>query len=225
MPTLFWRKTDEPSHEETSDQHPFPVRDYRPDDEQIFRSKIPLSADISWRIALEGRIFVAADADQNDRVTGQTSFANTTPTFMLRNPTDSSVLALPFYYQLAQTGTVAGGDIAVETEIAHPDAYASAGTSERVRNLRIGMPNRPSNKGLLYSGATATAGYGIAVGHATLAPDVSPAEGVINIYEWQAPVGTILDPNTSLNVFTSAATTGPTWGWHFVWAEIPASWL
>ena len=68
-------------------------------------------------------------------------------------------------------------------------------------------------------------GLWLAVGHATLAPDVSPAEGVINIYEWQPPLGTILDPNTSLNVFTYAGTTGPTWGWLFCWAEMPVSWL
>ena len=184
-------------------------------------SKIPFTADISWRLALEGRIFIAADADQNDRVTGQTSFAQTTPTFLLHNPAASNVLVIPFYYQLAQTGTVAGGDIAVETELVYPSAYASGGTSERVRHARIGYIGSVTNKALLYSGATATAGYGIAAGHATLAADVSGAEGIINVYEWQSPTGVFLDPNCSLNVFTSAGTTGPTWGWHFVWAEVP----
>lgn len=188
-------------------------------------SKIPFSADISWRLALEGRIFIASDADQNDRVTGQTSFANTTPSFMLRNPAASNVICIPFYYQLAQTGSVAGGDISVETEIVYPNAYASGGTSERVRKARIGMIGGPANQCLLSTGATATAGFGISVGHVTLAADVSGAEGIINIYEWQAPTGVFLDPNTSLNVFTYAATTGPTWGWHFVWAEVPLEML
>ena len=186
---------------------------------------IPFSADISWRLAIEGRIFVAADADQNDRVTGQTSFANTTPTFLLDNPANSNVIAIPFYYQLAQTGSVAGGDIAVETELVYPSAYASGGTSERVRHLRIGYIGSVTNKCRLFSGATATAGYGIAAGHVTLAADVSGAEGIINIYEWQAPSGTFLDANTSLNVFSSAGTTGPTFGWHFCWAEMPVDWL
>lgn len=183
---------------------------------------VPYTADIAWRLALEGRVFIAGDGDQNDRVTGQTSFANTTPTFLLDNPGTSNVLVIPFYYQLAQTGAVAGGDIAVETEIVAPSAYSTGGTSERIRNARIGMGSgRPSPKCRLFSGATALAGYGIAVGHATLAADVSGAEGIINIYEWQCPTGVMLDPGTSLNVFTSASTTGPTWGWHFVWAEIP----
>lgn len=193
--------------------------------ETIFAAKIPLSADISWRLALEGRIYVAADADQNDRVTGQTSFAVTTPTFTLHNPASSGVLVLPFFYQLAQTGTVAGGDIGVDTEIIAPSSFTS-GTLERTRRLRIGYDNGVSgNKALLYSTVTAASSYGIAVGHATLGPDISPAEGVINIYEWQAPVGCILDPDSSMNVFTYAATTGPTWGWHFVWAELPLDWV
>ena len=163
---------------------------------------------------------MAADAgDQNDRVTGQTSFANTTPTFLLHNPKSSGVLCMPSYYQIAQTGTVAGGDISVETEIVTPSAYASAGTAEKTKRLRTSK-NTPARCSL-FSGATATAGYGDAIGHVTLGPDVSPAEGVINIYEWQAPVGLMLDPDSSLNIFTSAATTGPTWGWHFIWIEFP----
>ena len=191
---------------------------------------IGFTADISWRLAKEGRIFAAADADQNDAVTGQTSFANTTPTFMLSNPATavggSPVVCIPFYYQLNQMGSVAGGDIAVDTEIVFPDAYASSGTSEKVRKLRIAMQGlQPANKCLLRSTPTATAGYGLSLGHATLAPDVSPAEGMINVYEWRAPVGLMLDPGSSLNVFTYAASTGPTWGWTFVWAEVPIEWL
>lgn len=223
MAQIWFRNSDETGHDPVSDLHPLPVQAYG--HPVVFRSKVPLTADFAWQLALDGCVFVAADGDQDDRVTGQTSFANTTPTFLLHNPANSTAIALPFYYHLAQTGTVAGGDIRVETEIVHPSAYASGGTLERVRNLRIGMASRPTNKCQLYSNPTATAGYGIAVGHVTLGPDVSPAEGAVNIYEWRAPVGMILDPNTSLNVFTYAATTAPTWGWHFVWAEMPLEML
>ena len=192
--------------------------------ETIFASKVALTADISWRLALEGRIYIASDADQNDRVTGQTSFANTTPTFCLHNPSNSDVVCVPFYYQLAQTGTVAGGDIAVETEGRSPSAFSS-GTLEGSSNAAFGLTGAPAAKCLLYSTVTATSGYGRAVGSTTLGPDVSPAEGVINIYEWQAPTGLFLWPNASLQVYTSAGTTGPTWSWHFVWAELPKVWL
>lgn len=252
MTVPYW-KTAEPANTDTAhpgaqpvnEQHALPIQIYlRPDGSQeyqlasisnplptlpqgpnLFYNKVPISADVSWQIALSGYVFVAADADQNDRVTGQTSFANTTPTFLLRNPSTSIALVIPFYYQLAQTGTVAGGDIAVETEIIYPDAYASGGTSEKITRLRPGMASGPLNHWTLNTGATATAGYGSAIGHVTLAADVSGAEGIINIYEWQAPSGVILDPQVSLNVFTSAATTGPTWGYHFVAAEFLLAWL
>lgn len=183
--------------------------------------------DFSWVLAAQGRIYAASDADQNDRVTGQTSFVNTTPTFLLNNPSTSGVILIPFYYQLTQTGTVAGGDISVETEVRSPTAYSSGGTAEGKSSLFFGQGNvtgaapAVTATGVLYSGATAGAGAGRQLGHATLAPDVSPAEGVINIYQWNAPTGLFLGPNSSLNVYTYAASTGPTWGWVFVWAEIP----
>ena len=160
-----------------------------------------LAADITWALALAGKNFVAGDGDQNDRVTGQTSFANTTPTFLLHNPAGSGVFCMAPFFHLNQTGTVAGGDIAVEVELITPSAYASGGTSERVRSLNTSR-FVSSNQCLLYSGATATAGYGIALDSVTLAADVSPAEGVINIYEYSAPAGLVMAPGSSLNIFT-----------------------
>ena len=224
---LFWKPDGSEEYQEVSAGAPYPVQVFGP---SLFKSRVPISADVAWVLALEGRVYVGADGDQNDRVTGQTSFVNTTPSFMLRNPILATspdapqVLVLPYYYQLAQTGSVAGADIGVDTEIVSPDAFSS-GTAEQVKPLRIGMASAPKNRGLLFSTVTAVAGYGSALGHVTLGPDISPAEGVINIYEWQAPVGCILDTNTSLNVFTYASTTGPTWGWHYVWAEVPAAWF
>lgn len=185
-----------------------------------------MSYDYSWELALGGRIYVASDADQNDRVTGQTSFANTTPTFLLHNPSTSTVVCLPHRFWIAQTGTVAGGDIGVDIECRSPSAYSSSGTSEGVSSLffgqsNAGISNAVTNQCLLYTGATASSGQGRAMGHYTLGPDVSPAEGVINVLEWPAPFGLILGPNASLGVYTYASSTGPTWGWFFEWTEIP----
>ncbi len=182
----------------------------------------PLTADISWALAFGGRNFIAGDGDQNDRVTGQTSFANTTPTFMFHNPSASGVYLIAPFLHINQTGTVAGGDIAVEVELVTPSAYASSGTSEKVRSAntsRFAQFNGCS----LFSNPTATAGYGIACDSVTLAADVSPAEGIINIYEYQGPAGMVLAPNSSLNIFTSAGTTGPTWAWHAEWWEVPVN--
>ena len=181
----------------------------------------PLAADIGWVLAFGGRNFIAGDGDQNDRVTGQTSFANTTPTFLFHNPVGSRVYLIGPFIHLNQTGTVGGGDISVEVELVAPSAYASGGTSEKVRSANTSKWGLLQNQCLLYSGPTATAGYGIAIDSVTLAPDISPAEGIINIYEYQGPAGMVLAPGSSLNIFTSAGTTGPTWAWHAEWWEIP----
>ena len=102
-----------------------------------------LSYDVAWVLAAGGRVYIASDADQNDRVTGQTSFANTTPTFLLNNPSTSTVVCIPFYYQLTQTGTVAGGAISIETEARSATAYASGGTSEGVSSAFFGVGAAP----------------------------------------------------------------------------------
>jgi hypothetical protein len=223
MSTIYYKKDGGLHVEPVSEANPFPVQQFQGADQSFFKMKLPLQ--VGWEAALifGGYAFVASDADQNDRVTGQTSFANTTPTFLLRNPPGSDRLIFPPYYHLNQTGSVAGGDIAVETEV-DIDRFTS-GTAEQVRNQRFGMAGKPTNKGTLSSTVTAVAGYGAAVGSVTLAPDVSAAEGVINIYEWSNPGGVLLDPATCLKVFTSAASTAPTWAWHFPWYEIPLAWL
>ena len=225
MSKLYHRKQDGIRDEPVSEENPLPVQQFYDPDGAFGRRKFPLQADWGTALIFGGFAFLAGDADQNDAVTGQTSFASTTPTFMLRNPAGSNTVLFPPYYNLVQSGSVAGGDITVVTEV-DVDVYSSAGTSERVKNQRYGMAGKPTNNGLLYSGATAIASYGITTGTpATLAPDVSPAEGVINVFEWPNPGGVLLDPATCLKVFTYAASTGPTWLWGFPWFEIPQSWL
>ena len=184
-----------------------------------------MAGDLAHRIAVEGRKFYASDADQNDLVTGQTSFANTTPTFLLRNPITSPVVIIPLFYALNQTGTVAGGAVNVITEL-DVDKYASGGTSETVMCARPRMKGNHNNYGELYSGATATAGYGVRLAGITSGEDVSPAEGALQEYLWTpTSVMDVLDPGTCLKVFTYAGTTGPTWWWTFCWAEVPPEWL
>jgi hypothetical protein len=225
MSTIYYKKDGDPHLEPVSEGNPFPVQQFYEPTQSFGARKFPLNADWGTALIFGGYAFLAGDADQNDVVTGQTSFASTTPTFMLRNPAGSDKVIFPPYFNLTQSGSVAGGDITIVTEVDY-DAYSTGGTSERVKNQRYGMAGKPTNKGLLYSGATATAGYGIVTGTpATLAPDVSPAEGVINIYEWSNPGGVLLDPGTCLKSFTYAASTGPTWLWGFPWFEIPLSWL
>lgn len=172
-------------------------------------------------LSSQGRVFYASDADQNDVVIGQTSFANTTPTFLLSVPANTT--AIPMMMSLSQTGTVAGADIDVLMEFDDVDRWASGGTTETKLASRT---DNPLGGGLctLRTGATASSGYGLRVAGWHVAADVSPAEGVINEIFW-TPTGALdfLVGPASWAIYTYAGTTGPTWLWTFKWAELPTS--
>lgn len=176
------------------------------------------------RAALRGQVFYASDADQNDVVTGQTSFANTTPTFALVNPVNSGVLVIPLMMSLVQSGTVAGGDIDILVELDNIPTRFTSGTAEASKQSRTRSEFQQPAKATLYSTVTAAAGYGVNVYRQRLGPDISPAEAAVQEVFW-APTGALdaIDPGGSLLVHTYAGTTGPTWLWSFKWAEIPIS--
>ena len=174
----------------------------------------PVSVDEMWWLAKQGRLFISSDADQNDVVTGQTSFADTTPTFLLDVP--RSVTAVPLFLNLSQTGTVAGGDIQIITEIDKIKRYSTGGTAEKVFTpSKIGTPSCR-----FYSGATALAGYGIRLMGVTTGADVSPAEGAIQGPFWPPEMPYLLEGPATFLVYIYAATTGPTVFWSFGWAEL-----
>lgn len=182
-----------------------------------------LLSDYLLNLAFQGRIFIASDADQNDVVTGQTSFANTTPTFLLNVP--SGTTAIPLFVKLAQAGSVAGAAIDIIVEIDDIAAYASGGTSETVLCARTDNP--VGNRCSLYTGATATAGYGVNLEYVfQMIQDVLP--GLTDAYQWhqflwKPDVPIFLVGPASLKVFTYAGTTGPSWAWSIGWGEVPSS--
>ena len=178
-------------------------------------------ADISL-LAAHGQVFYASDADQNDLVTGQTSFAATTPTFIIDVPSGTTVI--PLMVSLNQTGTVAGAKIDVIIEIDNADRYSAGGTEETVLCSRTDIT--AANLAKLYSGATANAGYGVRLQGLSIGQDVEPAEGALQEYLWVPTSGVdfLVGPAAFL-VYTYAATTGPTWFWTIKWAEIPSSFL
>lgn len=181
--------------------------------------------DLLWRLAADGRLFVASDADQNDFVTGQTSFAATTPTFLLQVP--SNVIAVPIFVNLSQTGSVAGGAVDVLIELDDADRYSSGGTAETMFNPNkfaggaLTSPTARTPACTLYSGATASAGYGVRVWGATVGQDVSPAEGAVPGPFWKAEMPYFLSGPAAFLIYTYAGTTGPTWAWSIGWAELP----
>ena len=179
--------------------------------------------DLGLLLSSQGRIFTASDADQNDTVTGQTSFATTTPTFMIDVPSGTTIV--PLLVSLGQTGTVAGDAITVIIELDNADRYNTGGTAETVFNNKT-AGGVFTNACSVYSGATATDAYGVRTFGVTVAQDVAPAEGISNEVLW-TPTSTpefLVGPAAFL-VYTYAGTTGPTWFWTIKWAEIPTSWF
>lgn len=186
---------------------------------------VSISADMLWKLSASGKVFVASDADQDDAVTGQTSFVATTPTFLLDVPL--GIVAIPLFFNLSQAGTVAGGDIQVIVEIASGKRYASGGTNKTAARAD-GAPGAFSanTKALngplcrLFSNPTGAAGYGVTPFRVRLAPDISPAEGAVQGPFWTPEVPYFLNGPSSLLIYTYAATTGPTWLWGMGWAEL-----
>ena len=180
-------------------------------------------------LASIGRVFYTADADQNDGVVGQTSFADTTPTFLIDVPLGQTVI--PLMVNLFQVGTVAGGAISVIVEIDNADRYNTGGTSETTLcSLTTGGDlggTLPTGLGV-YSNPTANAGYGVRIDSALMAQDTDPAvtESAQRRYLWtpQAGLDYIVGPGAFV-VYTYAATTGPTWWWNLKFAVIPSDWV
>lgn len=167
-------------------------------------------------LAARGQMFNASAAAQDTTITGQTSFATTTPTFLLDVPTDT--IAIPAYMSLNQAGAVAGGAISVLMEADNAARRSSGGTAATVLNK---LTNGGSALSTLYTGATATDAYGVRIMGLVTGQDVSPAEGVITEIVWTPTSGIelLVGPAAWL-IYTFAGTTGPTWLWSFSWAEI-----
>ncbi len=215
MSELRVRRRPEDRFEPVSDFNPIPVALVEQSTGAPTFRGVPYSADYLWRLATEQKLYLATDADQNDMVTGQTSFAATTPTFLLDVPQGKT--ALPLFLNLSQSGTVAGADITVIIELAKVKRYASGGTAESIVNPST-LPTAADSGCSFYSGATASGAYGATVFRAGLAPDVSPAEGAVQGPFWKPELPYLLHGPATLLVFTYAGTTGPTWLWNFGFA-------
>ena len=187
-----------------------------------------LLTDYLQNLAFQGRLFFASDADENDTVTGATSYAATTPLFILDVP--SGTTCIPLLVNLRQAGTVAGGlittTIAIETTKVR---YSSGGTAET--NIIATRTDKPlSPRCTLYSLPTAAAaGTACAIFHDIVAPDVAPASADAARFtvDWPAPghpyVPLFLVGPASFLVFSYAATTGPSYQWALAFGEIPSS--
>lgn len=192
------------------------------------RTGAVFTAEYLWNLAYQGRIYVASDADENDTITGGTSFAATTPTLLLDVPAGTT--AVPLGLNLRQVGTVAGGTISIALAVETTKIrYSSGGTSET--NIIATRTDKPvKERCTLYSTSgsaitAAAAGTAVALYHDVLAEDVAPvsADAARFTVDWAADSPWLLVGPAAFLVFTYAATTGPTWRWVVKWAELPSS--
>lgn len=181
-------------------------------------------ADISL-LALYGQVFYASASAANTTVTGQTSFAATTPTFLIDVPSGTTLI--PLMYAANQTGSVAGGDVNTVVAIDSVVRYSSGGTAlTHVLGSRTTGANTPASTVYTNPTAAAAGSKEVRLMGLTQGADVSPAEGAIQEVLWvpQGGIDYLVGPAAFL-VYTWAGTTGPTWYYTLKFAEIPSGWL
>lgn len=177
-------------------------------------------SDLIWKFAAKGNLFISSDADDNDLVTaGQTSYAATTPTWVVDVPLGRTVI--PLFVNLSQSGSVAGGAVDVIISIDRDNTRrSSGGTVEKVYGVRKG---RSTPVAVYSTNPTASSGYGIRVWAATIGQDVSPAEGAVPGPFWRPEIPLELEGPASLLIYTYAASTAPTWYWSIGFGEFLTS--
>lgn len=194
------------------------------------RAGAVFTQDHIWQLSQAGRLVIASDADENDRITGATSFAATTPTLLLDVPSGSA--AIPVWLDLVQAGTVAGDfiEVAVSLDVGAV-RYSSGGTAETKRYIRTDLGFASSC--LVYSAPTAAAANtAVAVTRRKLAEDVDLASADATAGNNEVHInfprdypGILLVGPASLLVFTYAGTTGPTWEWSLGFLDVPIGML
>lgn len=177
-------------------------------------------------LAREGRIFIGGDSTLIETITSAVTYATTSPTLLLKVP--SNTTALPLYLNLAQTGTVGGGEITIHIEIDNVDRYTSGGTAETVLSSRTDAPTGVQSTIYSNSGSAilATNAYGMGLWHGEFIQDVDPAvadDFQWHNWVWQPHFPIYLVGAATFIVNIVAATTGATYYWNFAWAEIPSS--
>jgi hypothetical protein len=183
-------------------------------------------------LAAQGYMYRFSGSALNTSCTGATSFATTTPTFLLSVAAATQYAVIPAEMRLFQTGTVAGAAVDVLMEIDNANRYTSGGTAmtAQASDLVRALPTGVAMYSTVGSAITATNAVGVRMAAFTLGQDVSPAEGAVNEILWTPQAGPdFLIPTASLGaswiINTYAGTTGPTWFFSFKAAIIPLDWM
>ena len=165
-----------------------------------------------------GVVFLINNPTIDTGVTGQTSYVATTPTFTLRNV--GPRMLVPLYAQLYQTGTVAGATIFVNVSTLETGQFTS-GTQMTPVNA-----NQHVSQGatvLAYHTSTLpafTTGNQRFIAGARLTQTVTAYQEYYPFEAFPTPGFCAVAPGGQLDLYTYAATTGPTWNFNIMWAEL-----
>ena len=167
----------------------------------------------------EGKVFHVNNPTIGTGVTGQTSYAATLSTFTFRNVSANRVM-VPLYCLLYQTGSVAGGRISIHVSTLETGQFTSA-TALTAYNSNQQSGNGPTV--LAYHTATLpafTTGNQRLVNTLDCFQTVSATNDNNPINAFPAPGFVGVRPGGQLDIFTLAASTGPTWFFNIAWAEL-----
>lgn len=163
-----------------------------------------------------GRRFYTTHQTLGTFITGQTSIANTTPTFLLRQ-SGATVRAILRSITLTQMGTVAGGTIFIAVVLDTADRFSAGGVAITPQNVSGDSATASAITSFLTNPTATAAGAGTRVIVQTGAPATLGTITQILFND-----GVIVPTTGALLVYTQAGTTGPSWGFVEEWEEILA---
>jgi hypothetical protein len=165
--------------------------------------------DVGYFAGLSGVSFNVTHQTPGTDVTGQTSFAATTPTFLIYQSGAVNRVVLE-EIELSQTGTVAGAAIQVYVAIDTASRYSSGGTAV-VPQCVSGESSTSPTFTFTYNPTANAAGAGTRyVMSRSIAQSVGAAPHV-----WSFKDAVSIGATGSILVYTVAATTGPSWKFNF----------
>lgn len=168
--------------------------------------------DHGFASSFRGHRYTVTHQTPSTDVTGQTSFAATTPTFLFYQSGADTSLALNSM-QLSQSGTVAGADVFISLAIDTASRYSSGGTAV-VPQVMHTAESTAANTTFTFNPTASAAGAGTRyIGTWAANADT----GVMTSLDFRD--GVIIGTTGSILVYTWAGTTAPSWKFVFEFTE------
>lgn len=168
----------------------------------------------SSRLLFQGRRFIATHQTQGTTITGQTSFAATTPTFLLRQNA-TTVRVVIRNIALTTMGTAPGGNVNIAVVVDTANRFSAGGAAVVPQNLNEASATASGITSFLTNPTATAEGATHRVVTQTGIGTTVPTTVFIDYKD-----GLFLSVTSSLLVYTWAASTAPSWLFNFEWSEL-----